>query len=172
MKQTVVILAALAVIIAGISFALNRSSASEYMNHGKSNAFTDGTGYQGMWSHEELEYVVFIPPMVNVTSQSSQWPGMKPAPKGLTVIPEGLYKDGVLVATSKSKRAFVLLASGKIEPLNLNENLFAHMRLGKIQSLQKSPAWPEVAKAIRDAVASEVETKAERKLKAPGKPAP
>ena len=153
MKQAIAILATAAVIMAGVWLVLNRTSAGEYMNHGKSNAFSDGAGYQGMWLDGELEYVVFVPPMVNVTSQSSQRPGsMKPAPKGLTVIPEGLYNNGVAVATSESKRAFVLLASGKLAPLNVNENLFRYMKLGKIEGLEESPAWPAVSKAIRDAV--------------------
>ncbi|NQU24034.1 MAG: hypothetical protein HQ567_22355 [Candidatus Nealsonbacteria bacterium] len=162
MKQAIGVLAAAAVIMAGVWLVLNRSSAGEYMNHGKSNAFSDGTDYQGMWFDGELVYVVFVPPMVNVTSQSSQWPGMKPAPKGLTVIPEGLYNNGVAVATSESKRAFVLLASGKLAPLNVNEKLFRYMQLGKIENLETSPAWAEVAKVIRDAVDSEAETGAEQ----------
>ncbi len=42
MKQAIGVLAAAAVIMAGVWLVLNRSAAGEYMNHGKSNAFSDG----------------------------------------------------------------------------------------------------------------------------------
>ncbi len=162
MKQVTAILAAAAVILAGAWLVLNRSSTGEYMNHGKSNAFSDGMGYEGMWRNGELEFIVFVPPTVNVTSQSSQRPGMKPASCGLTVIPEGLYNDGVAVATSESKRAFVLLGSGGLVPVSVNENLFRYMQLSRIEGLEKSPAWPAVSKATGDAVESEGATRIER----------
>jgi hypothetical protein len=162
MKQAIAILAAAAVIMAGAWLVLNRSSTGEYMNHGKSNAFSDGTGYEGMWRNGALEFIVFVPPTVDVTAQSSQRPGMKPASCGLTVIPEGLYNNGVAVATSKSTRAFVLLGSGELAPLNVNENLFRYMQLGRIEGLEKSPAWPAVSKGIGDAVESEGATRIER----------
>ena len=169
MRQAIAVLAVAAVIMASVWLVINRSSAGGYMNHGKSNAFSDGTDYQGMWRNGELEYVVFVPPMVIVDSQSSQWLGsMKPAPKGLTVIPEGLYNDGVPVATSESRKAFVILASGRLAPLNLDKNLLSYMQLRKIENLERSPAWPAVSKAIRDAVESEVETGTEQSGAADG----
>ena len=154
MNRRLAVLALLSLLAIG-AFSGCRRPDSRYMNQGKSSAFSDGTSYEGMWLDGELEYIVFIPPMVDVTFQSSQGPGtMQPAAEGLTIIPEGLHNNGDLVDTSGMRKVFLLKPDGTLKPIAVDQTLLPHMRLSNIQELESSPIWPELAQEIRDTTTS------------------
>lgn len=121
---------------------------SKYMNHGKKNAFSDGTDYQGMWLNGELEYIVFVPSMTTVNSQSSQWKGMTPSKKGLTYIPEGLYNRGNKVNTNDMNRVFIFNEGGTLDLVKVDKDKFKYFSYSKIQQLEESTIWPLIKEAV------------------------
>ena len=138
------------VMITGCEQAGNSAPTSKYMNHSKSSAFSDGTGYLGMWLNDELEYIVFVPFGGKVDCISSPGP-LETRPKGLTIGSNGLYCDGKRVDTSGMRKVFVLLEGGNLRPIEISQEHLPYLRLSNIQELEDSPVWLFFRSAIEEA---------------------
>ena len=119
-----------------------------------SGRLPDGTSYYVLWRNGDVEFIVFCSskitlktgPMTFVSSDSRR---DTPSATGISLIPKGLFVDGVAMNTAGPNKVFVVQPDRTIRAIRVVQEDLESLSRPRIERIAESPSWPYFREQVR-----------------------